>query len=47
MKKILAMLTIAMLMASCGGAKDPIDQQVEELLSKMTLREKAGQMHQV
>ncbi|MEE1098644.1 MAG: glycoside hydrolase family 3 N-terminal domain-containing protein [Alistipes sp.] len=41
------MLTIAMLMASCGGAKDPIDQQVEELLSKMTLREKAGQMHQV
>lgn len=38
----------AIVMASCtSGAQSEIDKKVEDLLSQMTLREKAGQMNQL
>lgn len=41
-------LLCAALAASCSAPKsDPIDKKVEELLGKMTLEEKIGQMNQV
>ncbi|MBP3455201.1 MAG: beta-glucosidase BglX [Alistipes sp.] len=49
MKK-LQLLAVGSLLALCLAGcseKDEIDRKVDELLSKMTLREKIGQMHQV
>jgi len=37
----------ALLAASCSGGKDATEKKIDELLSKMTLREKIGQMNQI
>ncbi|NDW08553.1 beta-glucosidase BglX [Dysgonomonas sp. 520] len=43
---ILALVSIG-LFASCSTTKDPIEEKVEKLLSRMTLEEKIGQMNQL
>lgn len=49
MKRLNIAIFGASLLLLLGGCaeKNPVDRKVDELLSKMTLREKIGQMHQV
>lgn len=45
--KLLALGALLTFTLTCCTQKDELDRKVDELLSKMTLREKIGQMHQV
>lgn len=44
---IMVVAGAAALLASCAAPKDDIDRKVDDLLSKMTLAEKIGQMNQL
>lgn len=44
---IMVLAGTAALLASCAAPKDDIDRKVDDLLSKMTLAEKIGQMNQL
>ncbi|MGM9785726.1 MAG: glycoside hydrolase family 3 N-terminal domain-containing protein [Candidatus Cryptobacteroides sp.] len=43
----LAVFSAALSFAACSPAGDPIDKKVDELMAKMTLEEKIGQMNQL
>ena len=43
----LAVISAALSFAACSPAGDPIDKKVDELMAKMTLEEKIGQMNQL
>ena len=50
MKKILRICCVAtagMLLAACAAHRDPVEAKIDDLLGRMTLREKIGQMHQI
>lgn len=49
MKTVYRLFAVALIAAAVAGCsqKDPVEARVDELLAKMTLQEKIGQMHQV
>ena len=49
MKTVYKLFAVALIAAAVAGCsqKDPVEARVDELLAKMTLQEKIGQMHQV
>jgi len=46
-RKLFLIAAVTGLLLSCGNAVDPKEAKIEELLSKMTLHEKIGQMNQL
>jgi len=45
-KQILGLMLVSLLVA-CTQQKDPVERKIDELISKMTLKEKIGQMNQL
>lgn len=47
MKKQILLVLIAAVFVSCTQQNDPIEKKIDELISRMTLQEKIGQMNQL
>ena len=46
-QKKLFFLLLTTVFISCAQSKDPVEKRIDELLSRMTLQEKIGQMNQL
>lgn len=45
MKKVLFLAAFAAILTACGGSKDPASEYVDQLMSKMTVEQKIGQLN--